>query len=245
MGDPEGVLGGLAGGGAAVFLPKMDLALVARNTPVLDSGGGVSDVTVHPAESVQLSLLDEGAKKTSRKSAFSILGRSMSSLFGDGGSSGAMKGSEELRSRKLSLKAVFKEGQSVVQLADLASPQRRLHDVTLPPSLGRLAAVRRAQELDCSDDPVARWVVSGSVAGGRVVHGLLSFDLESEMASFTELSMESAGPRSVFTGEGVGAKSHSAWKAESLPLSVTEAPAVPYDNGGISSLRCDVVVGYC
>jgi hypothetical protein len=252
MGDPEGVLGGLSGGGAAVFLPQLDMVLVARNTPVSagEGTGGLRDVEVHPVESVQLSLIDQGVgknKKSTRQSAFNYIGNTLNSFFGDGGEESMAGGEvsrEEARRRKLTLKAFFKQGQNVVQLVDLASTHRHVHDVTLPPDMCHINSVHRLQELpQTSLDTVSSWVVSGAIKpGGKMKQGVLSFNMKSKEASFTELSIGLSGHDSVFTERSGG--SSAAWRAESLPCSVVDSAAVPFDDAGINNNIHVILLNY-
>ena len=233
MGDPEGVLGGLTGGGAVVFLPQLDMALVARNTPSSSSsetggagaGAGAGTVEVHPVESVHLSLVDQDPRvrknknrsssvSASRHAALNFIGNTLTSFFGEDSEDSSARtevSAEDKRRRQFALKALFKEGQDVIQLVDLASTTQRVsHDITLPPVLKHISSVQRAQavppavsssvgaSLSPSSTPssppcddVVRWIVSGSSSVGGEVrqHGLLTFDLRTQQAEFTELKL--------------------------------------------------------
>lgn len=234
MGDPEGVLGGLSGGGATVYLPKLDMALVARNTP--KGSGNDAGIEVHPVECVQLSLVDQDLrnKKKSRQSALNFFGNTLSSFFGDSSEDAMANGTlsaEETMKIKLSVKCFFKEGQNIVQLIDLASPQRRTHNVTLPPSIDNIHSIQRVQEaLQTAPNTVVSWVISGSQGvGGSSKQGLLSFNLQSKEAVFMDLDVDSHAKS--FLTEKTGSNS-SRWRAESVPLSLVQSSAAPFVSPG-------------
>lgn len=282
MGDPEGVLGGLAGGGATVYLPELDMALVARNTPVsvpmqdtplsssvfshgAEKGSGAG-LEIHPVESVQLSLLDQdprarknkqNSRASSSRAAFNYLGNTFTSLFGNdspkevGDNSGV-----DMRRQQLTLKAVFKEGQNVIQLVDLTSPQRIMHNIMLPPCMKHISSVERARETSSylqSSSPVVTWIVSGSNnSGGKEgesrSHGFLSFNVQTQAALFTEMRLEEGAgcsSDSVFTEQTAGEARGASWRAECVPVSLGHSASTFGDTGTNSCVVVRVLVYLC
>ena len=201
------------------------MALIARNIP---DKNGSKDIEVLPVESVQMSLIDQEAtnKKKNRQSAFGYIGDTLFSFFGEEeGMKRNEQTAEELTQRKQAVKALYKEGQNVIQLIDVATPYRRVHNVTLPSTIRRISNVRRTKETGhCSENSNVVWNVSGSCDRGKEfqVQGLLNFNLLTGEASFVELNARKKCIENSFTTDtSTGSKT---WKAESLSHSELNSP---------------------